>query len=63
MEFPLPFGRTMSPAEESIHRMDEKVGFKLYFYGREGQIKSRNLYPSVRTHSPLKLTDIACICT
>lgn len=25
MEFPLPFGRTMTPAEESIHRMDEKV--------------------------------------
>lgn len=25
VEFPLPFGRTMSPAEEKIHRMDEKV--------------------------------------
>lgn len=25
VEFPLPFGRTMSAAEEKIHRMDEKV--------------------------------------
>jgi hypothetical protein len=25
IEFPEPFGRTMSAAEEEIHRMDEKV--------------------------------------
>lgn len=25
IEFPLPFGRTMTPAEERIHGMDEKV--------------------------------------
>lgn len=29
VEFPLPFGRTMSPAEEKIHRMDEKTGASL----------------------------------
>ena len=59
MEFPLPFGRTMSPAEESIHRMDEKVGYKLYFYDRPGQITYRNLYSSVWMHSLyFKLTNI-----
>lgn len=25
LEFPLPFGRTMTAAEERIHEMDEKV--------------------------------------
>lgn len=59
MEFPLPFGRTMSPAEESIHRMDEKVGYLLYFYDRSGHITYRILYPSVWTHSlHFKLTNI-----
>lgn len=29
IEFPLPFGRTMSPAEERIHSMDEKTGASL----------------------------------
>lgn len=31
VEFPLPFGRTMSPAEEHIHSMDEKVFFLISF--------------------------------
>jgi hypothetical protein len=30
VEFPLPFGRTMSPAENLIHRMDEKVTSKAW---------------------------------
>jgi len=35
LEFPLPFGRTMSPAEERIHEMDERcVGLK-----RGGEVK------------------------
>lgn len=40
VEFPLPFGRTMSPAEESIHRMDEKTGasLKLTILNPKGRI-------------------------
>ncbi|XP_024360889.1 ATP-citrate synthase alpha chain protein 3 [Physcomitrium patens] len=40
VEFPLPFGRTMSPAEEKIHRMDEKTGasLKLTILNPEGRI-------------------------
>lgn len=29
IEFPLPFGRTMSPAENAVHEMDEKTGASL----------------------------------
>jgi ATP citrate (pro-S)-lyase len=40
VEFPLPFGRTMTPAEESIHRMDEKTGasLKLTILNPKGRI-------------------------
>jgi ATP citrate (pro-S)-lyase len=40
VEFPLPFGRTMSPAEEKIHRMDEKTGasLKLTILNPKGRI-------------------------
>lgn len=49
----------MSPAEESIHRMDEKVGYNFYFHDGPGQITYRNLYSGVWTHSLyFKLTNI-----
>jgi ATP citrate (pro-S)-lyase len=40
VEFPLPFGRTMSPAENLIHRMDEKTGasLKLTILNPKGRI-------------------------
>jgi len=40
VEFPLPFGRTMSAAEEKIHRMDEKTGasLKLTILNPKGRI-------------------------
>lgn len=40
IEFPLPFGRTMTPAEERIHRMDEKTGasLKLTILNPKGRI-------------------------
>eukprot|EP00271_Cylindrocystis_brebissonii_P019312 TRINITY_DN5833_c0_g1_i1.p1 TRINITY_DN5833_c0_g1~~TRINITY_DN5833_c0_g1_i1.p1 ORF type:complete len:423 (+),score=102.43 TRINITY_DN5833_c0_g1_i1:248-1516(+) len=40
VEFPQPFGRTMSPAEEHIHRMDEKTGasLKLTILNPKGRI-------------------------
>eukprot|EP00850_Spirogloea_muscicola_P002313 SM000009S23442 [mRNA] locus=s9:55:3600:+ [translate_table: standard] len=39
-EFPQPFGRTMSPAEEKIHHMDEKTGasLKLTILNPKGRI-------------------------
>ncbi|CAM6088320.1 unnamed protein product [Calypogeia fissa] len=40
IEFPLPFGRTMSPAEEKIHSLDEKTGasLKLTILNPKGRI-------------------------
>lgn len=40
VEFPQPFGRTMSPAEEKIHGMDEKTGasLKLTILNPKGRI-------------------------
>ncbi|CAI5513280.1 unnamed protein product [Closterium sp. Naga37s-1] len=40
VEFPLPFGRTMSPSEERIHEMDEKTGasLKLTILNPKGRI-------------------------
>jgi ATP citrate (pro-S)-lyase len=40
VEFPQPFGRTMSPAEELIHSMDEKTGasLKLTILNPKGRI-------------------------
>eukprot|EP00246_Nothoceros_aenigmaticus_P009942 TRINITY_DN2606_c0_g1_i1.p1 TRINITY_DN2606_c0_g1~~TRINITY_DN2606_c0_g1_i1.p1 ORF type:complete len:436 (-),score=75.66 TRINITY_DN2606_c0_g1_i1:127-1434(-) len=40
VEFPLPFGRTMTAAEEKIHRMDEKTGasLKLTILNPKGRI-------------------------
>ncbi|KAL2652981.1 hypothetical protein R1flu_021109 [Riccia fluitans] len=40
VEFPLPFGRTMSPAEEKIHQLDEKTGasLKLTILNPKGRI-------------------------
>ncbi|KAJ7568788.1 hypothetical protein O6H91_01G048300 [Diphasiastrum complanatum] len=40
IEFPLPFGRVLSPAEETIHRMDEKTGasLKLTILNSSGRI-------------------------
>ncbi|BBN12576.1 ATP citrate (pro-S)-lyase [Marchantia polymorpha subsp. ruderalis] len=40
VEFPLPFGRTMSPAEEKIHKLDEKTGasLKLTILNPKGRI-------------------------
>ncbi|CAI5467205.1 unnamed protein product [Closterium sp. Yama58-4] len=40
VEFPLPFGRTMTPSEERIHEMDEKTGasLKLTILNPKGRI-------------------------
>ncbi|KAL3688847.1 hypothetical protein R1sor_015156 [Riccia sorocarpa] len=40
VEFPLPFGRTMSPAEKKIHELDEKTGasLKLTILNPKGRI-------------------------
>ncbi|EFJ27687.1 hypothetical protein SELMODRAFT_147613 [Selaginella moellendorffii] len=40
VEFPVPFGRVMTPAEESIHKMDEKTGasLKLTILNPKGRI-------------------------
>ncbi len=64
VEFPLPFGRTMSPAENLIHRMDEKVTSKawtdqvlLSFYCMNPELKFKRGW-AIHRHS-----GIVAICT